>query len=99
MREGVDEHREPEHVRPEDELLAPLVRDLAGRRQQPDRGLPLLLCQPRFGREGVQVPDEALQQRAQTLVGTALEARDDRRGDVGRARARAARPRLLCISR
>jgi hypothetical protein len=88
--ERVDEHRKAEGVRPEDELLAPVVRDVARLGEDPDALLPLALGQADLGGEGVKVAREALHEGAQPLVLGAFEARDHRRGDVGRGGAPAA---------
>ena len=96
VREGVDEHGEAERVRPEDELLAALVGDPARLRQQPEPVLPLLLRQTDLDREGMEVVDEALRERAQPLVLAAVEARNHGRRDVLRCCSPVARcePRL-----
>jgi len=81
--ERVDQHRDPERVGPEDELLAVLVGDLARGRERGDRGAPLVLAQPDLGHEGVQMADERLHDLAQAGVVAAREARLDGGGDVG----------------
>jgi hypothetical protein len=87
MRKRVHEHRESEGVRPEDELLPPVVRDMARLGEDPDAFLPLTLGQADLSRERVEVTRQALRESAQALVLGALEARDHRRGDVARSGA------------
>ena len=55
MIDGDGLHRQAEHVREQDELLAPVVGDVPGRGQELDRGRPLGLGQPDLAGEGVQV--------------------------------------------
>jgi hypothetical protein len=54
--ERVDQHREAERVRPEDELVALRVGDPAGGREHVDRGPPLVLGQSHLAHERVQTP-------------------------------------------
>jgi hypothetical protein len=70
-----DEHREPEHVREQDELLPLVVGDVAGARQEVDPREPLLLGQADLGGERVQVADEAVRDRLEALGAGALEGR------------------------
>jgi hypothetical protein len=63
-----DEHRQPEHIGGEDELLPLLVADLAGGGQPLHRGHPLGLGQPHLPREVVQVPHERGHQLGQARV-------------------------------
>jgi hypothetical protein len=55
--------------------------------EDPDALLPLALGEADLRGERVQVAREALRERAQPLVGGAVEARDRRGGDVGRSGA------------
>ena len=82
MIERINEHRQAERVGPEDELLALVVGDVAGRGQDGDRPLPLRRRQLDVLRERVQVPDERGHQLTQAWVGAPGEARDNRRRDV-----------------
>jgi hypothetical protein len=84
IHECVDEHRETEGVRPEDELLAPVVRDPARLGEDPDSLLPLAPGQADLHRECVEMASEALNERPQALVGTPLEGGEHRGRDVGR---------------
>jgi hypothetical protein len=81
--EADDEHREAEDVRGEDELLALVVGDVAGAREEVDRGEPLLLGELDLAGEGVQVAHQALHHLAQARVRRVLEARLDRLREVG----------------
>ena len=92
VREGVDEHREAERVRPQDELLAVLVGDPPGLGEEPDRGLPLVERQPDLGGERVEMGREGLDEPPEALVRAAGEARDGCRGDVRGGRASAPAP-------
>ena len=56
--ERVDQHREAERVRPEDELVPLLVRDVTGVGEDLDPLGPLVLRQPHLDRELVEMPDE-----------------------------------------
>lgn len=56
----VDQQRQPEHVRQQDELVALVVRDLARRDQKLDGRHPLLRRQPRLPRKVVQVRHQPL---------------------------------------
>ena len=80
--ERIHEHRQAERVGPEDELLALVVGDVAGRGQDGDRPLPLRRRQLDVLRERVQVPDERGHQLTQAWVGAPGEARDNSRRDV-----------------
>ena len=82
--ERVDQHRETERVRPEDELLAALVGDVAGVGEDRDQPAPLLLGQRGLDREAVQMADQALHEIAQAGIGTVVKARRGRGGDVRR---------------
>jgi hypothetical protein len=82
IHECVDEHRETEGVRPEDELLAPVVRDPARLGQNPDALVPLALGQSDLRRERVEMTSEALGERPRTLIRTPLERGDGRRRNV-----------------
>ena len=60
-----DEHRQPERVGGEDELLALVVGDVAGAREEVDGGEPLLLGELDLAGEGVEMADERLHDLAQ----------------------------------
>jgi hypothetical protein len=77
-----DEHREPEHVGGEDELLALLVADLAGPVEPLDSGHPLGLGQPDLTGEVVEVLHQRLEQLAAALVVRGAPARPGELGDV-----------------
>ena len=77
------EHRQPEGVGGEDELLALVVGDVAGAREEVDGGEPLLLGELDLAGEGVQVAHQRLQDLAQAGIGGALEAGLDGTGQVG----------------
>ena len=79
----IDEHRQPEGVGGEDELLALVVGDVAGAREEVDGGEPLLLGELDLAGEGVQVAHEGLQDLAQARIGRAVEAGLDGPGQVG----------------
>ena len=78
----VDEHREPHRVRPEDELLPPVVGYVASARQDSNSVHPLVLGQPDLAGEAVQVTGEGLHDLAQARVCAVVEARDDPGRDV-----------------
>jgi len=82
VRERVDEHREPERVGPENELLAPSIGYAAGLGERLDARAPFRLCEADLGGERVQVADEALQHRPEPLVAAAREARFDGCGQL-----------------
>ena len=72
-----DQHREPEHVGEQHELLALVVGDVARAGEEVDPREPLLLGQLHLGRERVQMPDEALRDRLEALGVGARERRHD----------------------
>ena len=71
-------HRRAQHIREQYELLAALIREVAGRGQEVDSRPPLLLAQPRLAQERVQVPCERLEQQPQPRVGSLPERVHDR---------------------
>ena len=77
------EHRQPEGVGGEDELLALVVGDVPGAREEVDGGEPLLLGELDLAGEGVQVAYERLQDLAQARIGRAVEAGLDGLGQLG----------------
>jgi hypothetical protein len=64
----VDQHRQPERVRQQDELLALVVALVPGGGQEPDAGQPLLLGQPHLSREGVEAADQRPHDLAEARV-------------------------------
>ena len=80
--ERIDEHREAERVRPEDELLPVAVRDSSGLGELGDHALPLLPREPHLGDESVEVPRQGPHHLPQPRIRAAVEARDRRRGDL-----------------
>src|SRR6266511_5654780 len=72
------EHGDAEDVGQEDELLALAGGDLPGAGQEVDAAAPLLLGELHLPHEGVQVPDEALHDRAEPVAGRLLEAGEHR---------------------
>ena len=75
------QHREPEDVGEQDELLAAVVGDVPDAGQELDRLRPLLLGQPDVAGERVQVGDERLQDLARARIGRLVEARAHLVGD------------------
>ena len=71
------QHREPEHVGEQHELLALVVGDVARAGEEVDPREPLLLGQLHLARERVQVLDEALRDRLEALRLRAVERRQD----------------------
>jgi hypothetical protein len=63
-----DEHRQPEDVGGEDELLPLVVADLAGAGQPPDGGHPLGLGEAHLPGEGMQVPHQGRHQLGHARV-------------------------------
>jgi hypothetical protein len=78
----VDEHRDTERVRPEDELLAFVVGEVAGGREGADRAGPLLLGELNLGDERVQMGDECLHQLTPARIGRSVEAGQHLLGDL-----------------
>jgi hypothetical protein len=78
-----DEHRQPEGVGGEDELLALVVGDVARAREEVDGGEPLVLGELDLAGEGMQVAYERLHELAQAGIGSAVEAGLDGPGQVG----------------
>lgn len=79
----LDQHRDTEDVRQQDELLPRVRAGPPGRREEGDRLLPLRRRRLGLAHEGVQVAGEGGEQLAQARVGRAVEAVDDRLGDPG----------------
>src|SRR6266542_3815160 len=69
----VNQAREAQSARPQDELAALLVGDVAGGLEDVDGCRPFVLRQPHIGREGMQVADEALQDLLAPRIWTAIE--------------------------
>ena len=82
MGECVHEHRDAQSVGPQNELLAFVIRDVAGVGEDLDRRGPLVLRELDFRDKRVQVAYERLHDRAQPRVGASVEAGDSRRRDV-----------------
>ena len=85
VRERVDQHRQAERVRPQDELLPALVGDVAGGGEHRDQLAPLLLGQPDARRRSRADAGRALCMSSRSAgIRARIEARDRRRGDVRR---------------
>ena len=83
----LDERRDAERVRQEDELLARVVALLAGRGEELDAGEPLVALQADLLDEGVEVADGGLGDLAQPRVRRVLVAREHVGQQLGMGRS------------
>src|SRR5487761_813850 len=77
VRDGLDQHRQPENVRQQDELLPLVVALVPGPGEEVDRLLPLGDRQLNVAGERVQVPHQRGQDLAQPRAGIRREGLDD----------------------
>ena len=82
MIDEVDERREPEGVRQEDELLTSLIAYLARCGEEHDAGEPLLIGEAHLLGECMQMPDERLGDLTQSRIRGCLESSNHDLGEV-----------------
>src|ERR1022692_3076066 len=82
MVDEVDEHRQPERVREQDELLTLIGCDVSHIGQEADARHPFRIGERLLDGELVQMPDEPCDQRTQPRVGAVLEPCDHLPGEI-----------------
>jgi len=80
--ERVDEHRDPQRIRPEDPFLAAVVGDAAGVREHRDGAPPFVLGELHLAHERVEMAGQRAHHGAEPLVLACREAVEHGSGDV-----------------